>query len=149
MSSLEGRITAIEKEIAAQKATRMRSSAEMTTLTRSATVQPTVVGAQIQQPGQAPVNTIQGKKMGCVKITLAETGFVSIALSSGYSGRKFRQYIYAESGSVWIYKYWIYEGTQADINYCHGDPNTELNINMGLEITATSDFDFEVYQEDT
>lgn len=147
-NGFESRILAIEREIEAQKATRFRSSAEMVTMTQSATVQPTVVGSQVVPgPGQPAINTIVAKKNGCVEITLENTGFVSVAVKSGYSGRKFYQSIFAESGSKWTYKFQVYQGTQADINYCHGDSSVELAIPFQLEITATSVFDVRVYQE--
>lgn len=147
-SSLEGRISSIESEVEALKSTRLRSSSEMVTITKSATVRPTVVGSQIiPGPYQPPVNTVIAKKLGCAEITLENSGFVSVAVRSGYSGRKFYQSIYADSGSKWRYKYQVYQGTQADIDYCHGDPNIELAVPLDLEITATSEFDVRVYQE--
>jgi hypothetical protein len=147
-SEFDGRITAIEREIEAQKAVRFRSSSEMVTTTKSATVRPTVVGSKVVPgPGQPAINTVVPKKLGCAEITLENTGFVSVAVKSGYSGRKFYQNIYAESGSKWIYKFQVYQGTQADIDYCHGSSSVELAIPFELEITGTSEFDVRVYQD--
>lgn len=147
-NEFDGRITAIEREIEAYKTVRFRSSSEMVTITKSATVRPTVVGSQIVPgPYQPPINTVVPKKLGCVEITLENTGFVSVAVKSGYSGRKFYQNIYAESGSKWIYKIQVNQGTQADIDYCHGSSSVELTIPFELEITGTSKFDVRVYQE--
>lgn len=148
-NNFDARITAIEREIEALKAVRVRSSAEMVTITKSTTIYPTVVGSQVTPgPGQPPVNTVTGKLMGCVEIGMVDVGFVSVAVSSGYDGRLFREYISATSGSVWTYKYWIYRGTQEDIDYCHGDSSIELAIPMELKISATSDFSVRVYQEE-
>lgn len=147
MSTLDGRITALEREVEALKAVRVRSSAEMVTTTKTTTIYPVVHGAKISTPGQPDQNVVVNDKRGCVDIVLEDTGFVSVAMSSGYSGRKFYQYILAQDGQHWTYKFEIYSGTASDNSYCNGDYTKKLTIPMGLEITATSDFTMTVYQE--
>lgn len=142
MTNFESMVKDIEAEIEALKAVRRRASANLGTVVKSSRVQPQIRGYTL-----SGTKTTQPTKYGVVSVQTIEPAFVSLSLTSATTGRTIYVSQLANNATEWIFKVQIYKGNTTDINDLNGSTANTKTVNIGIEITATADFDMTITQE--